>query len=123
MTTALMIEDNEDNRVLMTQLLQNAGYETLEAETGMEGLEMALTRQPDFILLDIQLPDIDGREVLQKLRQDSVGRDIPVIAVTSYAMAGDEERLLAIGCNGYIEKPIEPTLVISQIRKLLGEAT
>jgi CheY-like chemotaxis protein len=117
--TALIIEDNEDNCVLMTQLLHSAGYQTLVAETGLDGLEMTLAEKPDFILLDIQLPDIEGTEVLQRLREREEGRNIPVIAVTSYAMAGDRERLLAAGCNGYIEKPIDPMRIIAQIKDIL----
>ncbi|MEJ1355003.1 MAG: response regulator [Candidatus Sedimenticola sp. (ex Thyasira tokunagai)] len=121
MTTALVIEDNEDNMVLITRLLKSAGYQTLEAMTGLAGLELAIAEQPDFILLDIQLPDIEGTEVVSRLRTTTEGKDIPVIAVTSYAMAGDRERLLAAGCSGYIEKPINPMLVIDQIKRITGE--
>ena len=121
MTTALIIEDNEDNMVLITRLLTNAGYQTLEAVTGLDGLELAITKQPNFILLDIQLPDIEGTEVLRRLRATDEGKDIPVIAVTSYAMSGDRERLLAAGCNGYIEKPVNPMLVIDQIKRIIGK--
>jgi two-component system, cell cycle response regulator DivK len=121
MSTALVIEDNEDNIIVITQLLQNAGYQTLNAMTGNDGLEMARANQPDFILLDIQLPDMSGLEVLKKLRAMEVGKNIPVIAVTSYAMIGDAKRLLDAGCNGYIEKPIDPMRIISQIKKMLDE--
>lgn len=122
MTKALVIEDNEDNIVLITRLLNNAGYQTLEAGTGMDGLALAENSAPDFIMLDIQLPDIDGTEVLSRLRATEAGRNIPVIAVTSFAMAGDKERLLAAGCDGYIEKPIDPILVIEQIKTILGDS-
>lgn len=122
MSTVLIIEDNEDNMVLATRLLRETRYQILTAENGMEGLEIALDRQPDLILLDIQLPDIDGTEVLRKLRAKEAGKDIPVIAVTSFAMAGDRERLLADGCNGYIEKPIDPDRFVSQIEEILGDA-
>lgn len=121
MMTGLVIEDNEDNRVLISRLLQHAGYGVLLAETGMRGYEMALEEHPDFILLDIQLPDLDGTKVLHMLRMSDAGRNIPVIAVTSYAMSGDRERLLAEGCDGYIEKPIDPTMIITQIRDILGD--
>lgn len=118
---ALVIEDNEDNMVLITMLLQNAGYETLWAETGEQGVQLVLQQKPDFVLLDIQLPDIDGTEVLRRIRSmDSKISGLPVIAVTSYAMAGDREKLLAIGCDGYIEKPIDPMQVIKQIRAVIG---
>ena len=121
MTTALVIEDNEDNMVLITRLLRSAGFQTIEAVTGIDGLNMALAQQPDFVLLDIQLPDIEGTEVLKRLRATDAGKNIPVIAVTSYAMSGDRERLLAAGCNGYIEKPVNPMLVIDQIKRVVGE--
>lgn len=121
MKTALVIEDNHDNMVLITRLLEKAGYLTIQTMTGLEGFEMARQKRPDFIILDIQLPDIDGTEVLRKIRDSEIGNSIPVIAMTSYAMSGDRERLLASGCDGYIEKPIDPALVISQIMQLIGE--
>jgi CheY-like chemotaxis protein len=115
----LVIEDNEDNMVLITRLLEKAGYRTLRATTGMQGLEVALQQRPDFIILDIQLPDMDGIEVLHKIRSSEIGHTIPVIAITSYAMVGDRERLLAAGCDEYIEKPIDPLRVISEIRRVI----
>jgi two-component system cell cycle response regulator DivK len=121
MKTGLVIEDNEDNMVLITRFLEKFRYRTLQAETGMKGVEMALEKHPDFIILDIQLPDINGIEVLKRIRSKDAGKNIPVIAMTSFAMSGDRENLLAAGCDGYIEKPIDPDLVISQIRKLIGE--
>jgi CheY-like chemotaxis protein len=121
MKTALIIEDNPDNMVLITRFLEKFGYRTLQAVTGMEGFEIALQTRPDFIILDIQLPDIEGTEVLRKIRSSEIGTSIPVIAMTSYAMSGDREKLLSAGCDGYIEKPIDPERVISQIRHLTGE--
>jgi two-component system cell cycle response regulator DivK len=121
MKTGLVIEDNEDNMVLITRYLQKFGYRTIRAESGNKGYEMAIGMKPDFIILDIQLPDIDGTEVLKKIRASEEGKKIPVIAMTSYAMMGDREKLLAAGCNGYIEKPIDPDRVISQIRHIIGE--
>jgi two-component system cell cycle response regulator DivK len=121
MKTALIIEDNNDNMVLITRLLEKSGYLTLKAMTGREGFEMARGKRPDFIILDIQLPDIDGTEVLQKIRHSEIGNSIPVIAMTSYAMSGDREKLLSAGCDGYIEKPIDPALVISQIQRVIEE--
>ena len=121
MKTVLIIEDNPDNMVLITRFLEKFGYRTLQAVTGMEGFEMALQKRPDFIILDIQLPDIEGTEVLRKIRSSEIGASIPVIAMTSYAMSGDREKLLSAGCDGYIEKPIDPERVISQIRRLTGE--
>jgi len=121
MKTALIIEDNEDNMVLITKLLRKGGYKMIPAENGRRGYEIALQHRPDFILLDIQLPDIEGTEVLKMIRSSDIGKSIPIIAVTSYAMSGDRERLLAAGCDGYIEKPIDPLKIIDQIRQVTGE--
>lgn len=120
MKRVLVIEDNENNLELITFILKSNGYETISAETGKLGFELALQEQPDFIILDIQLPDILGTEVLQMIRANESVASIPVIAMTSYAMADDRERLLDAGCNGYIEKPIDPLVVIEQIEKVVG---
>ena len=121
MSSVLVIEDDENNKVLISAILQKSGYTILHSWNGEEGLRMAAEKNPDFIILDIQLPDIDGFEVLRRLRASQVNRTTLVIAMTSYAMCGDRERLLEAGCNGYIEKPIDPARVISQIRELTGE--
>ncbi len=121
MKTGLIIEDDENNMVLITRLLGKSGYRTLQATTGLQGFEMALRQRPDFIILDIQLPDIDGTEVTRRIRSSEIGYTIPIIAMTSYAMAGDRERLLKAGCDEYIEKPIDPQRVISQIRSAIGD--
>ncbi len=121
MKTVLVVEDNEDNMELITFILEKNGYNVIKAETGQQGLDMALEERPDFIILDIQLPDMDGLEVLQKIRSSKIDGSIPVIAMTSYAMVGDREKVMASGCNGYIEKPIDPEKVVSQIRKIIGE--
>ncbi len=118
MSRALIIEDNENNMALVTFLLEHHGYTTLRAMTGLEGVERALRDDPDFIILDIQLPDIPGTEVLSRIRA-AQRRHIPVIAMTSFAMSGDRERLLEAGCDGYIEKPIDPMNVVDQIRSVL----
>ena len=102
-------------------ILEQNGYKVIKAETGQQGFDVALEARPDFILLDIQLPDMDGLEVLRKIRGSEIDGDIPVIAVTSYAMVGDREKMMAAGCNGYIEKPIDPEKVIGQIREIIGE--
>jgi len=120
MKTVLIIEDNPDNMMLICDILELNGYATIHAKTGIQGFEMALEQQPDFIILDIQLPDISGYEVLDKIRDCDKTRTIPVIAMTSYAMAGDRERLLSAGCDGYVEKPIDPALVFDQIRQAIG---
>ena len=85
------------------------------------GIELPIRERPDFILLDIQLPDMDGLEVLKELRKSEIDGEIPIIAITSYAMSGDRERLIEAGCNGYIEKPIDPVTIINQIREITGE--
>ena len=120
--TALVIEDNEDNMVLITMLLENAGYQTQWADTGEKGVAMVVELEPDFVILDIQLPGIDGTEVLRQIRALELPiTTVPVIAMTSYAMSGDREKLLGAGCDGYIEKPIDPMRVIDQINRLLAE--
>ena len=119
MKTALVIEDNENNMELITFILENAGYDTVRADTGESGFELSHNADIDFVILDIQLPGIDGPEVLQKIREYPSTQKLPVIAMTSYAMSGDRERLLAAGCNGYIEKPINPEKVIAQIETIL----
>lgn len=123
MTVALIIEDNENNLELIRFILEQADYKIRYAMTGLEGVQQALTIPPDFIILDIQLPDINGLEVLKRIRAHPVGQDIPIIAMTSYAMSGDRERLLAAGCTSYIEKPIDPMLVIQQIEQAISKKT
>ena len=120
MKTVLVIEDNMDNMLLITDILEANGYTVLQAETGMKGVEMAEENMPDFIILDIQLPDIIGNEVLARIRSKEKTQNIPVVAMTSYAMAGDKERLLAAGCDGYVEKPIDPGNVMEQLKEVLG---
>ncbi|MGR9087047.1 MAG: response regulator [Gammaproteobacteria bacterium] len=121
MASVLVVEDNDDNFELIKFILEAHGYQVRHAATGNEGIRQALTIPPDFILLDIQLPDIGGEEVLQQIRRHPFGKSIPIIAVTSYAMSGDRERLLASGCNGYIEKPIDPFMIIDQIKSVVYE--
>jgi len=123
MKKALVIEDNEDNMELITFILEKSGFITIRAENGNKGVEIAMKEMPDFILLDIQLPDMDGTEVLKLIRKSNAMADIPIIAVTSYAMAGDREWLLESGCNGYIEKPINPETILSEINQVIGGRT
>ena len=120
MKTVLVIEDNMDNMLLINDILETNGYQVLQAETGIKGVEMAEENIPDFIILDIQLPDIIGNEVLARIRSKEKTQNIPVVAMTSYAMAGDRERLLAAGCDGYVEKPIDPGNVMEQLKKVFG---
>ena len=119
-TTILLIEDNEQNRYLATFLLEKRGYAVISASDGPQGIEYAGRFLPHLILLDIQLPSMDGYAVAQALRDNPALADIPIVAVTSYAMPGDREKALAAGCNGYIEKPINPETFVTEIEHFLG---
>jgi CheY-like chemotaxis protein len=121
MKRGLVIEDNEDNMQLITFILEKNGYSTIRAENGRMGIELALKEKPDFIILDIQLPDMNGLEVLKEIRSSKANKKIPIIAMTSYAMSGDREKLIEAGCSGYIEKPINPEIVIDQIREVIED--
>ena len=118
-TRILLIEDNEQNRYLATFLLEQRGYEVLHAETGPCGLELAASEHPDLILLDIQLPGMDGHAVARTLKGDAALKAIPIVAVTSYAMAGDREKAFAAGAEGYIEKPIDPQTFVTEVERFL----
>jgi CheY-like chemotaxis protein len=111
----LVIEDNEQNRYLMHFLLEAKGFSVIEAEDGIEGIRLAKNEQPDLILLDIQLPGMDGYEIAGILSITPDTAEIPIVAVTSYAMPGDRERIIKAGATGYIEKPINPTTFTDQI--------
>ena len=115
----LLIEDHEQNRYLATFLLEKHGYTVVPSFDGPTGIELAKTINPALILLDIQLPTMDGYTVARELRKLPALRDIPIIAVTSYAMAGDREKSLAAGCNGYLEKPINPDTFVTEIERFL----
>lgn len=113
----LLIEDNEQNRYLATFLLEKHGYQVVSAFDGQMGIETAKKFVPDLILLDIQLPMMDGHAVARALREIQPLNDIPIVAVTSYAMVGDREKCLAAGCNGYVEKPINPETFVAEIEE------
>lgn len=117
--TVLLIEDNEQNRYLATFLLERNGFTVASAADGLSGINLAQTLLPDLILLDIQLPTMDGHAVARRLRSDETLYSVPIVAVTSYAMAGDRERCLEAGCNGYIEKPINPETFIEEVSAYL----
>lgn len=119
----LVIEDNEQNLYLTTFILEKHGYEIIQAREGREGIRLASQVRPDLILLDIQLPEMDGYQVAQALRSNPALDDMPIVAVTSYAMVGDRERVLAAGCTGYIEKPIDPDTFVSQVEAHLPSGT
>lgn len=113
----LLIEDNEENRYLASFLLNSHGHEVVCAETGPRGIALAATERPALILLDIQLPGMDGHEVARVLKSTPELKSIPIVAVTSYAMVGDREKVFAAGAEGYIEKPINPETFIAEIER------
>jgi two-component system, cell cycle response regulator DivK len=115
----LVIEDNEQNLYLVTFLLEQNGFNIFAARSGPEGIEMAGRIDPDLILLDIQLPIMDGYAVAHELRQNPDLQNVPIVAVTSYAMVGDKEHALEAGCTGYIEKPINPATFVAEIERYL----
>lgn len=115
----LYIEDNNDNRLLIRRVLQAEGYEIIEAIDGRAGLQRAADARPDLILMDINLPEIDGYELTARLKQVSSLNRVPIIAVTANVMKGDREKTLAAGCDGYIQKPIDIDLLPSQIERFL----
>ncbi len=120
MKRVLYIEDNDHNFYLVNFILSAAGYEVLWAKDGQEGLQKAAGAAADLILLDIQLPVMDGYAVARALRANALLAATPIIALTSYAMAGDREKTLDAGCNGYIEKPIDPSSFVSQVEQYLS---
>ena len=118
----LLVEDQEDNRRIIRDLLSANDYDLVEAASGEEGL-VALSEQerPDLILMDIDLPGLDGYEVTRRIRAIPDLRQIPIIAVTSYALSGDDQKAFAAGCNGYVTKPFSPRLLLAKIREYLPE--
>jgi len=119
MKKVLVVEDNESNMYLVSFILRQNGYGVIEAFDGEEGIKLALEEKPDLILMDIQLPGVDGLEATKKIRESKIDHHIPIIALTSYAMVGDRERALDAGCSGYIEKPIDPEKFILELEKFL----
>ncbi len=117
----LIIEDNEQNMYLVTFLLGKNDYEVIQAWNGRQGIEMATKQRPALILLDIQLPVMNGYEVARELKKNPALETIPIVAVTSYAMPGDREKAMAAGCTGYIEKPINPETFIKDFQKYLPD--
>ncbi len=111
----LLIEDNEQNRYLATFLFERSGYQVVPAQDGIRAIALARTFTPDLVLLDIQLPFMDGYAVARALREIESLRRVPIVAVTSYAMVGDREKALAAGCDGYLEKPIDPETFVTVV--------
>ncbi len=118
-TKVLIIEDNEQNMYMLTFLLEAENYEVIQSLSGKAGVEMAKNDKPDIILLDIQLPEMDGYAVAKNIRMIDELKATPIIAVTSYAMPGDKEKCIESGATGYIEKPINPDTFISQMKSFL----
>lgn len=115
----LIVEDEPSNLKLIRDLLQRAGYETIEAGNGKQGVELARAKKPGLILMDIGLPVMDGLTATRTLKADAATRDIPVVILTAYAMEGDEERMLGVGCDGYITKPIDIKEFLKKVAEYL----
>ena len=117
-SSVLIIEDNEQNMYMLSYLLENNNYNVIKAFNGIDGLQLAHDKHPEIILIDIQLPDMDGYEICNKLRYNGLPKGTTIIAVTSYAMGGDREKAIEAGADGYIEKPINPDTFVSQMEKI-----
>jgi two-component system cell cycle response regulator DivK len=120
--TVMIVEDNELNMKLFHDLLDAHGYQTIQTRNGMEALALAREHHPDLILMDIQLPEVSGLEVTKWLKEDDKLRSIPVVAVTAFAMKGDEERIREGGCEAYISKPISVAKFMDTVRQFIGDA-
>jgi len=118
--TILVIEDHEDNRRIMRDLLTSAGYEVIEAVTGEEGVTAAETHRPDLILMDVQLPGLDGYEATRRIKANRSLQKVPIIIVTSYALSGDDVKAFEAGCDAYVSKPFSPRELLAKIREFLS---
>ena len=116
----LVVEDQADNRQILRDLLGNAGFELMEAENGEEALAAVAKQRPDLILMDIQLPTMDGYEATRRIRANPEMKEVPIIAVTSYALTGDDAKALAAGCNAYVTKPYSPRALLAKVREYLA---
>jgi len=119
--TILVVEDQEDNRQILRDLLSSAGFRMIEAHDGQQALTVARSERPDLILMDIQLPIVDGYEATRNIKRDPELRHIPVIAVTSYALSGDEKKALEAGCNAYVAKPFSTRYLLAKIGQFLEQ--
>ena len=117
----LIVEDQEDNRTILRDALSTVGYELIEALNGEDGVKLAQSERPDLILMDIQLPKMDGYEATQQIKSIAELKTIPIIAVTSYALSGDEAKARAAGCDGSIAKPFSPCELLAKVRKYLSD--
>jgi two-component system cell cycle response regulator DivK len=118
----LIVEDQEDNRMIMRDVLSSAGYDLIEAVNGEDGVNLAHSERPDLILMDIQLPIIDGYEATRRIKGSAELKSIPIIAVTSYALSGDQATARAAGCDGYVSKPFSPRELLATVREYLPGA-
>jgi two-component system cell cycle response regulator DivK len=118
--TVLIVEDNELNMKLFNDLLEAHGYQTLKTANGVEAVELSRAHRPDLILMDIQLPEVSGLDVIRWLKADDDLKDIPVVAITAFAMKGDEERIRGGGCEAYLSKPISVAKFLETVRNFLG---
>ena len=116
----LMVEDTEDNRQIIRDLMESVGYDLIEAVDGAAGVAMAAEHRPDLILMDIQLPVMDGYEASRRIKADPELSRIPIIAVTSYALSGDEAKTRAAGCDGYVAKPFSPRQLLAKMNEFLA---
>ncbi len=116
----LVVEDQEDNMRIMNDMLSSAGYEVIKAVTGDEGVAMAEAHKPDLIFMDVQLPGLDGYEATRRIKDNAALRHIPVIAVTSYAMDGEENRVEEAGCDAYFSKPVSPRALLAKVHEYIG---
>lgn len=117
----LVVEDQEDNRRIIRDLLTSVGYELIEAPDGLAGVRLAKEHRPDLILMDIQLPGIDGYEATRRIKADPELLAIPIVVVTSYALSGDEQKARAAGCDAYVAKPFSPRQLLATVRAFFGE--
>jgi two-component system cell cycle response regulator DivK len=115
----LVVEDQEDNRRILRDLLRSAGYDLVEAENGEAALALVKSQRPNLILMDIQLPLMDGYEATRRIKADRDLQSIPIIAVTSYALSGDEDKARAAGCDGFVTKPFSPRQLLAKIKEYL----
>ncbi|MES2180101.1 MAG: response regulator [Gemmatimonadota bacterium] len=122
--TILLVEDNEDNRIIYSTVLRHVGYDVVEAEDGIRAVELARSARPDLILMDISIPQMDGWEATRILRLDPDMKDVPIIALTAHALPDDRERAAQMGFSSYLAKPVEPRTVLAEVRRWIGgEAT
>jgi CheY-like chemotaxis protein len=116
----LLVEDNEDNRTIYSTVLRHLGYQVIEAQDGVQAVDLARSELPDLILMDISIPRIDGWEATRILRQDPSTQDIPIVALTAHALSDDRERAAEVGFSSYLAKPIEPRAVVDEVRRWIG---